>query len=238
MGKLSSRLKNPKCPKHLKTWLKLWVVLYLAIIITGIILPKSVPITVFTLSGVLLCSIYSIVTFPQDHWLQAAMLTTFVADCIMASDNISVIGLTVFFLAQCLHLYRLLAPPETRFRVVWLIIIGSLAMVLNYIFGWVPPLYIIVGFYALALTLNLLLSWRWRQAEPKSFYANCALIGFILFACCDLCTVMSYLALMEILPAFCYVLANFLAWFFYYPSQILVSNSSKCATMKIKEGKC
>lgn len=88
-------------------WLTLWVIIYTLILIVGIFSQKGTIITIIKLTGVLLCSVYSIAVFPCDKLLQFAMMTTFVADCLLAIDNISVIGLMVFFIAQIIHLYRL-----------------------------------------------------------------------------------------------------------------------------------
>ena len=229
----------PPHPKHLKVWLVVWLALYLAIIVLGLVLPYGSPVfTLLSVGSVLLCSIYALVTFPRDHLLQVAMLTTFAADILMAGDNASTVGLTVFFLAQCWHLYRLLPPQTPRFWVIGLIATSIIAMLMAQFTQFVEPFFVIVSFYALTLLANLWLSWQWREAEPRNFYANCAFWGFFLFVCCDLCTAISFLSFNQMLAAFLYAPANFLAWFFYYPSQILVSNSSKCGTMVTKEGKC
>ncbi len=108
---------------------------------------------------------------------------------------------------------------------------------MNQIVPVVPNIVLIVGLYITALLTNLLSCAYWRREQPRSLPANCALAGFSLFLCCDICTGISYLSFTAALPAFLYLPANFFAWFFYYPSQILVSNSTKCVIMSTKEGK-
>ncbi len=218
-------------------WLTLWVIIYALILIVGIFSQKGTIITIIKLTGVLLCSVYSIAVFPCDKLLQFAMMTTFVADCLLAINNISVIGLMVFFIAQIIHLYRL-STIKNRPYIFVLSVIGLFIIACGIHFNLIPPIYIVVVFYAIALISNIIASRRWQKRQPRSLYANAALIGFLLFGFCDLCIVVSYLSLIEILPAFLYGPANFFAWFFYYPSQILVSNSSKYATIEEKEGKC
>lgn len=227
--------KSPLPRPHL-AWIIVWVVIYTAIIICGILIPDSPILTIVKVSGVFLCSIYALAIFPKDRLLQVAMIITFIADCILAKNNVSPTGLIVFFCAQLIHLYRL-TRPERRNKIFWLALIGMLIIGLNFWVQLAPPVFVISSFYALTLLLNIIASWRWHR-QQRSFFSACALAGFILFSCCDLCTGISYMSLISVFPAFLYIPANFFAWFFYYPSQILVSNSSKCATIDVKEGKC
>jgi hypothetical protein len=43
---------------------------------------------------------------------------------------------------------------------------------------------------------------------------------------CDINVAMSYLSVTGVIPFFIARFANFFAWLFYYPSQVLISNSS------------
>lgn len=233
------RLHLPKIgqQKHLRTWLAVWVFIYLLILTIGLFLPKGTVITIIKLTGVLLCSIYSIITFPRDKLLQSAMMTTFIADCCLACNNISIIGLMVFFIAQIIHLYRL-STAKRRPAIFVLSVVGLFIIACSIHLNIIPPIYIVVVFYTIALIANLIASKRWHKHTPRNLYANFALLGFLLFGFCDLCIVASYLSLINILPAVFYGIANYLAWLFYYPSQILISNSSKYATIEENEGKC
>ena len=56
--------------------------------------------------------------------------------------------------------------------------------------------------------------------------SSCAFSGFILFLCCDICVALSYLSHENMLPVWMYGLMNYLDWAFYYPAQVLISNSS------------
>ncbi len=220
-----------------KFWIATWIIIYAAIITVGLFAPQNPLLTAIKVGGVLLCSIYTLCTFPKDHFLQAAMLTTFVADCILAYNNISTVGLFVFYLAQSTHLYRLQSKAH-RAQTATIIAGAAFVIILNFFAKLLPPIFLICGFYATALICNIYLNWRWYQSNTKNLAAICGLTGFTLFACCDLCTVVSFMSLTSVFPAWLYAPANFLAWFFYYPSQILVSNSTKCATIDAKEGKC
>ena len=50
--------------------------------------------------------------------------------------------------------------------------------------------------------------------------------GFIAFLCCDICVALRFLALDGALPATIIPTVAFLVWVFYYPSQVLIANSS------------
>lgn len=220
-----------------KIWVIVWMIVYALILIVGLTSAASPILTIIKVGGVLLCSIYALAVFPRDRLLQLAMIVTFIADCILAKNNVSPTGLTVFFCAQLIHLYRQV-EPEYRQRVLYYAVVGVLIIGTNFIIRLVPAVYIIAGFYACTLISNIYVAYRRHQRDPHSFLAQAAFYGFILFACCDLCTAISYATLIDLLPVAFYAPANFFAWFFYYPSQILVSNSSKCAIIGSKEGKC
>ena len=70
----------------------------------------------------------------------------------------------------------------------------------------------------------LILSPKYRRA------ALCNFFGFALFICCDLTVMISYFARIHILPEFLFAPANFICWLFYFPSQILLTNSSMMTT--------
>ncbi len=214
---------------HFRRWLIVWIVIYTLIILVNLFQQEGAAITIIKLTGVLLCSVYSIRAFPKDYLLQLAMMTTFIADCFLACNNISIIGLMLFFVAQIVHLYRM-SRPKKRPQVFLLALIGLFVMACTNLTDIIPSIYVIAAFYVFTLTANVLLSWHWQKHESHNPYAKAAFAGFILFACCDICTGISYLSLIGLFPAFLYIPANFAAWFFYYPSQVFVSNSSKLAT--------
>lgn len=223
--------------KIYKKWIAAWIVIYALILILGFFFPNQPLTTALKVGSVLFCSAYSFMAFPGDRFLQIAMLTTFLADCLLAKNNISIAGLTVFFAAQCLHLYRI-TKPKCRAQVAIWAAFGMAMIILNLYLQVLPPIYVICSFYAATLAMNVITSWVWHRDRPQDLFALCAFLGFALFACCDICTGVSYFSLTAVFPAFLYAPANFFAWFFYYPSQILISNSSKCATIEAKEGKC
>lgn len=215
-------------------WPAIWAWIFLSIVVLGIATPTSFTLTCIKIGGIFLCFIYTLRVFPKDHLLQLAILLTCCADIILAANNTAEIGILIFLIVQIIHTIRL----EGRNYLAQIISFAGLAavsMVINLVWQIVPMIYLIVGFYIVAIVTNVYISWRWwRQSQGKkrkNFHALYALLGFSLFLCCDACTGISYLSLNRMFPAFLYAPANFFAWFFYYPSQILVSNSSKCAKM-------
>lgn len=220
-------------------WIATWIVIYLAILVLGNILPDSQITTFVRLAGIILCFLYVVIYFTHDYWLLLAMGATCVADLIMAGNNISPVGITVFVSVQIFHLLHLLAVqkiPAKRYVLLY-IIISVILITLDIIFDLVPRLYLVCGLYAVLLITNLILSYRYRKAEPDNPRAWFAFFGFILFASCDLCTGVSYFSLIGLFPASFYALANFIVWFFYYPSQIFLSNTGEYGIMTAKEGK-
>lgn len=220
-----------------RNWLTIWLWVMSSIIVLGIATPSSSLLTLIKLFGVFCCVFYTISVFPKNYLLQLAMLSTFIADIILATNNLSEPGLITFVIAQLLHSWRM-HTPETRPYIIICGIAIVIIIALGYILNLIPNIFVICTCYGLLLLANLASSWLWKANDPKNFHAHCAVIGFTLFVCCDTCVIMSYLALNHFLPALFYGLANFFAWFFYFPSQIFVANSPKCATMNLKEGNC
>lgn len=217
--------------QFLAPWPAIWAWIYLANIILGLVNPSSTILMFIRLSGIFLCLAYSIIKFPKDHLLHLALLATSIADIVLAINNTAEIGIFIFLIAQVIHLIRLDGGKRARTPLIIFCAIGLLALIGNLYFGGIPIIYVICGFYLAAILLNIYFSYQWfihDQTNPRAFMS---LLGFILFMCCDTCTAMSYMSLNNMIYPFFYAPANYLAWIFYYPSQILVSNSSKCDKM-------
>lgn len=219
-----------KLPKHAfpAPWPAIWAWIFLSIVILGIATPDSFTLTFIKIGGIFLCFIYILRVFPKDRLLQLTLLLTFCTDIILAINNTAEAGILVFLIVQIIHTIRL-ENKNYLTQVISFTGFAAISIIINLIWQITPMIYLIVGFYIVAIITNVYISWRWWRQNPKNFPALCALLGFSLFLCCDACTGISYLALKNMFPTFLYAPANFFAWFFYYPSQILVSNSSKYA---------
>lgn len=227
--------RHPNRLRSFKPWLVAWLIIYAIIIGAGIFTQYGPLPSIIRVGGIFLCFVYAALIYPHDRLLILALFLTCLADLVLIFNNASILGLVIFFLAQFTHLFRL-SPAYYR-RVV--VLYGLVALSLSFLaltFQLLSPLYVVCFFYGLTLAFNLFTAWRWRHHQPRNLHANLAAIGFTLFASCDLCTATSYLALSGVLPGFLYAPTRFFVWFFYYPSQILISNSPKYATIDPKEG--
>ena len=189
-------------------------------------------VTLLKYLGVVLTFIYAHKKFPRDYVLQIALLFTLLADTILTLDNVSPSGVFCFCLAQYFHLARF-ARIKPSFFIAW-----SSFLLLLLIFGrliGMETMYVLALVYLISITTNLVLTHRWwRRIEghPRKYTdrdlvaSTCAFFGFVLFCLCDFNVALSYLSVTGVLPLSIARLANFLAWFFYYPSQVLISNSS------------
>lgn len=218
-------------------WPAIWLWIFLAIVVLGIATPNNFTLTLIKIGGIFLCFIYTLRVFPKDHLLQLALLITFCADIILAINNTAEVGVLIFLIAQILHTIRLEGKNYLT-QIISFAGLAVVAIIVNLCCNIIPMMYLICGFYIVAICTNIYVSWCHQHQQPQNPRAICGLCGFILFLCCDACTGISYLSLNSLFPAFLYAPANFFAWFFYYPSQILVSNSSKYDKMGIKEGNC
>ncbi|MBR3220398.1 hypothetical protein IKF76_00825 [Candidatus Saccharibacteria bacterium] len=206
-----------------RTWIVIWAFIYLSFLSLGIFMPDFFGVTVLKYTGIFLNLIYSVQKFPHDHLLQTALFFTLLADTILVLDSTSIVGVFVFCIAQFFHMTRL-----SKIRPVNLLLYLSL---ISLLFGFsliqnIPPIFALCLVYAGSLITNIVFSYRWRK-KSDSIPANCSFFGFLLFLACDSCVAISYLSFTHALPYFCYAPANYLAWFFYYPSQLLIANSSK-----------
>ena len=205
----------------------------LANIILGLFRPESQVLIIIRLTGIVLCFIYALRYFANDHMLHYALFTTIIADLILAVNHTAELGVLVFFIAQLFHAWRLL-PPQQHPKLYLFIVIAAVSLTLSILLPILPFMYVISAFYVVAILGNLYASYLWHRRSPQNPQALYALLGFSLFLCCDICIAVSYLSFINIFSSFFYLPANFFGWFFYYPSQILVSNSSKCDKMSSK----
>lgn len=208
-----------------KYWLITWAGIYLSFLILDIVINGSVPVTVIKYTGIVLCLVYAYEKWSKDYLLQIALGFTLLADTILVFDNTSTLGVFVFCIAQFFHLARLNSfyfnPKIFVLYLVIIILFGAFGMI------WQMDLrYPLAGVYLITLIYNLIEAKIWNYTA-KSTPSICALVGFTLFLCCDINVGISYFSSIGTLPAALFAPANYFAWVFYYPSQVLISNSSK-----------
>lgn len=184
-------------------------------------------------TGLFLCVIYTYATCKKDTRLVLAMFLTFLADTILMLVGARLIGVYVFCFAQMFHTLRLSRAPSAALMGYFVMLFIVFA---SGILWGIPALYVVSFSYAATLLTNLRLSWRWYRSDRMNPCAINCLAGFLLFICCDINVALSYLSLTGGIPAFIAPISSFLVFVFYYPSQILISNSSNLASpMKISK---
>lgn len=219
----------------LSFWITLWALMFVYFFIIGLLHllfgSKLIPepllfsTTIVKVSTILTCFIYSCFFSPKDYLLKSALLFTFLADIVLAINNISTTGVILFCFAQYFHTARY-ADLSPFFFITWTLF---LVLLFTFVSFYQVPLVIGAGFaYASTLILNLALATKWlkRKTPEVRRACICNFLGFIFFICCDITVLISYFSRIHILPPFFYNPANFICWLFYFPSQILLANSS------------
>ena len=209
-----------------KIWRMIWVFTFSGFVALDAFFPGFFGVTFLKLLGIGLCLIYVIQKYRDDHLLQLAFSATFIADLLLTVNNTSLFGVFTFAIAQFIHFSRLKNITRKLF-----IIIG-IGIIVFFIFVTALGRYSIIlmgAVYAFFLIGNILSAREWykKARGQRKNPAFCALAGFILFACCDLCVAGSFFSGVHALPFIFKRLFDFFAWFFYYPSQVLISNSSR-----------
>lgn len=204
-------------------WPITWLIIYLSFNILGLFWPSSIIVSAFKLSGIALCVFFATRHFPHDPLLTIALAFTLLSDIILQLQNTSIFGVFVFCFVQFFHIARLSQTSPKFFLAYYAAVIAI------FFFGVtqeIPAMYSIAFVYGMSLLVNFLLARHWYRATHTTA-SFCALLGFALFILCDICVGTSYLSVTGVIPAVFYGFANYFAWLFYYPSQILISNSSK-----------
>ncbi len=205
-------------------WKGIWLFIFCGFITLDILAPGFFGVTLLKLLGVGICTLYVIVNFKKDQLLLIAFLLTFLADILLAINNVSTFGIFAFIIAQFFHFSRLRSSGN---KFIAASLCGISAYFILAILAGQYSIYLLGAVYAFFLIANLLLSFRWHENARKSDQALCAFFGFALFFCCDFCVAGSFFSSIHVLPFALKRLFDFFAWFFYFPSQVLLSNSSK-----------
>lgn len=174
--------------------------------------------------------LYSLKHNRKDVFLNAALTLTLLADTFFAFNPASAAAVFIFCFAQFFHSLRLAQNKKiTIIRAVLagvLLIIGFVSSISNiYAFAYV---------YTILIVCNIHLSYRKlakenkEKAHAKSYRNACAFAfaGFILFFMCDLNIALTFYTTTGLLPESLNVFFAFISWFFYYPSQLFIINSS------------
>jgi hypothetical protein len=210
-------------------WLVIWIVIYASFLFLDIFSPNFIGTAIIKYTGLFLCVVYAHQKFRSDTLLILALFFTLLADTILVWTPHQTPGVFVFCFAQFFHVARLAKThPKTLagfFFLVFLIFIAGVSQGIH-------PIYVIAFIYAVTLILNIILATSWWRRDRTNFHARSAFYGFLLFLACDISVGLRFLALDNVLPAVILPVASYLVWLFYYPSQILLSNSSNLTPAK------
>lgn len=174
-------------------------------------------------AGIFLCIIYAYKKYHDDNKLIIALFLTLLADTILVWTNYYAIGVFVFCFAQYMHFLRQTKLSKKTIGIFTAII--SLLTIYSALRGY-EIIYALSALYGGLLISNVTMASRRYRKNLKDFKAHCGWYGFIAFLACDICVATRYLMLHGVISANILPLIAFLVWVFYYPSQVLLANSS------------
>ena len=205
------------------TWLAVWVFIYIGFLLVDIVTPNFWGSSLLKYAGIFLCVVYANYKYEKDYKLVLALFFTFLADTILVWTNYEVAGVFVFCFAQLMHFLRI-SKLERKYLLYFAAIISALVIYAG--FAHENILYSVAALYGLLLFSNLGLSIHNYREHKSDFRARCAMYGFIAFVGCDVCVGLRHLMLDGVISPQFLPLVAFLVWVFYYPSQVLLANSS------------
>ncbi len=210
-------------PKIDQSWLTTWFIIYITFIMLDVLAPGFWGSALLKYAGIFLCVIYAYRKYHDDNKLIIALFLTLLADTILVWTDFYTIGVFVFCFAQFMHFLRMTKMSKKTIGAFALII--SLLTIYSAFCGY-EIIYSLGTLYGLLLISNVVMASRRYRIEQKDFKARCGWYGFVLFIACDTCVALRYMMLHGIIPAEALPLIAFLVWIFYYPSQVLIANSS------------
>ena len=210
----------PKVDRH---WLTIWLIIYVTFIMLDVLTPASWTSSLLKYIGIFLCIIYAYRKFYDDSKLILALFLTFLADTLLVWTNLYTLGVFVFCFAQYMHFLRQskLSRKTIGFFTLAISLLTIVITICNY--ELIYPLGVL---YGSLLISNVVMAFRRYRHHLKDLRARCGWYGFLAFICCDTCVAIRYLMLQGYIPIATLPLIAFLVWVFYYPSQILIANSS------------
>ena len=221
MLKLVRDIKN--LPKADSRWLLIWFVIYISFLTLDAFFPGYEGTSLIKYAGIFLCIVYAYQKYHSDTALILALLFTFLADTILVWTRYEIMGVFCFCIAQSAHLIRLNRRYTTNVKLLAaaLCVILIIALLLR-----APAIYAISCAYIILLFTNFVLSIKDYHKHKSNVHSRYGFYGFQLFICCDLCVGLQHLMNDGLLDTMFLPLVSYLVWVFYYPSQVLIANSS------------
>ena len=206
-----------------KRWLIVWIFIYVGFLTLDIFFPDYWGSALLKYTGVFLCVVYAYKKYRNDTKLILALFLTLLADTVLVWTDMTVLGVFIFCFAQFMHFLRLTRLSKKHLGAFTLVI--SLLTIVSAFHGD-RIIYSLAALYGGLLISNLAMSASRFHEDRQNICARCAFYGFIAFICCDFCVGLRYVMLDGAVPADILPVVAVLVWAFYYPSQVLLANSS------------
>lgn len=206
-----------------KRWLIVWIFIYVGFLTLDIFFPGYWGSALLKYTGVFLCVVYAYKKYRNDTKLILALFLTLLADTVLVWTDMTVLGVFIFCFAQFMHFLRLTRLNKKHLGAFTLVI--SLLTIVS-AFRGDEIIYSLAALYGGLLISNITMSASRFREDRQNICARCAFYGFIAFLGCDLCVGLRYVMLDGAMPADILPIIAILVWAFYYPSQVLLANSS------------
>lgn len=206
-----------------KRWLIVWIFIYVGFLTLDIFFPGYWGSALLKYTSVFLCVVYAYKKYRNDTKLILALFLTLLADTVLVWTDMTVLGVFIFCFAQFMHFLRLTRLNKKHLGAFTLVI--SLLTIVS-AFRGDEIIYSLAALYGGLLISNIAMSTSRFREDRQNICARCAFYGFIAFLGCDLCVGLRYVMLDGAMPADILPIIAILVWAFYYPSQVLLANSS------------
>lgn len=204
-------------------WVAVWLLIYIGFLLLDIVVPFFWGSSLLKYLGIFLCVVYAYQKYSSDSKLIIALFLTFLADTILVWTNRYTLGVFIFCFAQYMHFLRI--TKMSRKTILIFSIIISCLVIINGI-NKQQIIYPLAVIYGLLLIGNYITARQRYKEKPGDFKNRCARYGFLAFICCDISVALRFMMLTGTLNPTALPLLSYFVWFFYYPSQVLLANSS------------
>lgn len=191
------------------------------------------------LASIMLCFSLSILTGKDylnkgdKHLLQSGLFITMVADFLLLLTDYFTLGVGIFSIVHILYIIRYERNKSKLFlirMIFFLLIILGIYLAVKFLIIEIKLLFVAALFYAVALIISVIKaikSYRHKlfPYPNKNFIA----LGMVLFLLCDINVGIFNITILTNNPSditsLLYNISGLLMWFFYLPSQVLLSLS-------------
>lgn len=216
-----------------RVFVTIFILVAFTLYVLFIFFTEDVPVIKLEYTGIILCLCFSFIIYDNfiDTWtVRIALFFTAIADMfLLLMVGYEIVGVIVFSVVQLIYGFRLKLMESSDFRSYKTINLRLLFIIMFQIFGLsiaknYDLLALITLFYISNLVTNVILAFNHFKINKVFAF------GLFLFLCCDifvgLNNIQSYIDISK--DSIWDKLLNLpidLMWFFYYPSQVLITIS-------------